>query len=273
MGEFIKVHGDNAVAGWDRATRLFEAAGTQAGFSAPRPLRHLPEKGAIAYEVLPPGLRLGQVLSRRALHPIPDKGDIHAALRATGAALAGLHERMRPGEGTGLPLASFLTDTAPRLRARAEAIFAAAPVAALHGDFGHGNVWIARDGNIWIYDSQPSVFCPDPEAVRAAIYYDAAHMVSCLWGLYPLALQPFLGRLPRRVWIEAFLKGYEDRAGFALDRATVLLLAAGILDRYASHFTAARRFPKDRWWRRALTRQHDHLLHAAMEACDRDQLS
>jgi len=235
MEAFLKRHGDSWRDDWARACRLHEAASRAAGaFRAPRPLRPVPEAKAILYEPLPPGETLARRLARELSSSTPARPATLELLGRVGAALAALHRHLEPVAQREAVLDPGPVPDLPADRKReAEAAFAAAPVRALHGDFGTSNVWIATDSEeIVLLDPVPSRFCPDRAAGRASAYHDVGHMASTLWGVHPVRAHLGADWSRAASWIEAFLEGYERTSGVALDRRAVDVAALCLLDAY-----------------------------------------
>jgi hypothetical protein len=234
--EFVKRHGDSVDSAWIRGLRLYEAATRASEFSAPRPLRVLPDNRSIAYASLPGGSVLYQMLSPRVLVRSDASTGAMIALRAVGSALAEMHATLVPINQDCLSI-SFAGDRKIpfALRTHVDSILGSSPISAMHGDFGHGNIWITKNGEVWIYDAVPSVFCSKKEAGISSIYYDIAQMISCLWAIYPLKIYFLVPFLPRWQWIRAFIAGYESHSATVLDLATALVVASHILERYAKY--------------------------------------
>jgi hypothetical protein len=270
--EYIKFHGDNIDADWERVVRLWEATRGYAEFNAPRPLRLISELQSIAYERLPEGCQLAQLLMRKRTTPASEQF-LLKTLHAVGMALASFHSRSNPVNDQLLylnPKPKFVEFAA--LDEYAMDVSQSASAATLHGDFGSGNVWVDASGKIWLFDPLPSKFTTDRSAGKASIYVDVAHMIASLWAGYPLSVLASIRRLPRLAWIKAFAAGYSDYYEKALSVPAAMTIAATILDSYGSHLFKTSRFPKGLLYRRLISVQQKRLLQTAMNEFARDKL-
>lgn len=258
MPEFIKNHGAKIEEDWVRVNRLYEASMASTKFCAPQPLRLLADKHAIAYQELPVGQRLDQLLADSTYRK---SGSLGVLLHAAGGALAELHTSLEPVNTIVLTM-DLMKIPGPdhETRNHCQQHLLNVTTAALHGDFGHGNIWVCPSGELWLYDPIPSQFCPNTEAGMAPIYYDLGHMVCCLWAVYPLRNQPLLRRQPHLEWIDAFLKGYQDHSPAKVDRRTVFLVASYILDNYRNSLGQSQNFLKGILYRYLLLRRRQQLI-------------
>jgi hypothetical protein len=265
MEEFTKFHGDEVARHWQRLVVLAQVAEQLNVFSTPTPLRILEDGRSIAYEPLPPGHMLVTVLLQTILPSESRKKFARGIIPKVGEALATLHNEKKPSSWPWIrPAWRTEQYVGSSIVRAAEGVLAESPAATYHGDFGHGNVWIADNQRIWFYDPIPSPFSLDPDAVNTSVYFDIGHMVACLWAVYPLRMYPFLWALDRANWISLLLDGYERHAGVLLNHDTVKLVAAEILLGFAQYTYDRAAFPKAQIFRHLIQYHSVRLLHASI---------
>jgi hypothetical protein len=219
-----------------RLRALAESSARDGDFFSPAVTEILPERQEVGLEWIQGTDRLSRILGHALLFMNAGAGQqyICSLLESTGKALAGFH-------GTdSLPLTPVLElklGPAPLKAAsgleQVKRTLAASAHRPFHGDFGISNVRFFPDSTRPIFlDPIPSRFCPEPEAMRASIYYDIAQMVFTLWSVLPFRVYAFLDAGCQREWTDSFLRGYEQAGGVSLCRKTVWYVAWDLMKRY-----------------------------------------
>jgi hypothetical protein len=270
LDTFTKIHGESVLNDWARVLSLYEASGPDAGFLAPRPLRVVDQTQSIVYGTLPPGRLFTYILTSSNLD---DAARLPKIAYGIGSGLANLHARMRPTNELVLPKLDVAElGISLECKARFDLVDIPANIAALHGDFGHTNVWIGNNDEIWFLDPLPQTFSANMQASKANVYYDIGHMVSTLWALYPLRLYPYIGRFPRMLWIDAFLEGYSAGSGKKIDPVCALFYAAENLNRYGPFLRSYFGSVKGAIWFFVIGWQKNQIVKAALKRMPNEQL-
>lgn len=243
MTTFIKYIGDSYQSEWERNVLLYEASLRANWFSSPRPLSIDSKKKSIIFEHLPQGQTFAEYLVENQIFKTQiNQTDVHELFHKIGLALAEIHKFMPPATPEILNINDILFGskglTGPN-HIQKEMIknnLASAPLAAIHGDFGLGNIWLGENGQLTIFDPVPSDWIFNPSAGKASIYYDLGHLIMSIWILYPIS---FI-----KIWdlknanylkitdslIRTFQKGYEEQSGIKLNRETLFATAFCLLN-------------------------------------------
>lgn len=248
MKTFTKYIGDSYQSEWKRSVLLYEASLLANWFSSPKPLSSNPAEKSIVFEYLPPGQPFTKYLKGNQILKTPiNETNAPKLFHKIGLALAEIHKFMNPATPEIIDMNDILfgikglSDLDPIQRETIENNLANAPIVAFHADFGLCNVWLGENDQLTVFDPVPSLFCPNPSAGRASIYYDLGHLISSIWIYYPINF--------KKIWdlnnpqylqkmdslIQSFQKGYEEGWGNKLHRDTLLATAFCLLNAYLRH--------------------------------------
>ena len=259
---FAKVYTQDAENEFERGRVLFEAAQRTNHFFAPRPLTLVRAHQLIVWEYQDDLVESRDYLVASLRSSMP-KGERLRLFLSAGKALATIHSALGslPNRGSYYPIRSVRAPSA-ELNRHVMNTLATTPLVSPHWDFACGNLFLRahahNDPSLWVMDPMPNFYMM-PEYfgatdfgsnVMSSPYVDAAQL------LYSVRAHPrFSGWVADEHdgFLDAFLRGYREAGGLALDDAVVLACAAEITLMYQDLLdrSSSRRALSDRLDRRA----------------------
>ncbi|MFN0179402.1 MAG: hypothetical protein ACKVZ0_11430 [Gemmatimonadales bacterium] len=152
-----------------------------------------------------------------------------------GEALAILHRELSPGSAVQWdPPPPFAREARRQLGPMWQSRLAAGPQAALHCDYGFGNVHLAAEAmpRIVLLDPSPNYYLTFDPLTVGSVYLDIGTLLGCLWGLVPIRSYLRLDRSRLGPLEQAFVAGYEGVAGWRLDRALIDGVTSAVVATY-----------------------------------------
>ncbi len=216
-----------------KATRLYEA-GRRHGFVAPQVLRTAPSENTITYQMVR-GIVPLRDLYLRYMSGGDDGQQCVATVRLAGATLAVLHRELPATDCIEwAPPPAFAKEARRRLGAGWSDRLVATPMAALHCDFGFGNIHLSRDepSTLVLLDPSPNYYLTFDPLTVGSIYVDLATLMACLWGLVPVRHFVRLEWSRLRALDCALRDGYETVAGTRLDRDLLEATTSAVVTTY-----------------------------------------
>ncbi len=188
MPDFVKYHGKEVSADWQRVNYFYRLSCSQGYFLFPRPLRQLGEK--IVYE---------RFENLQILPNFLTQDNCQEILFKSGQALAAIHQADAAGDS-----------------------------ASLHSDFAMINVaWHPEKRLPIIFDPLPARFYPYKN-YKGSRYFDLAQFIASIFSInYFICVCCKSPRLPI-LMVRAFIDGYEQESGITLKQRRLLAFSARI---------------------------------------------
>lgn len=233
---FVKQYSRSSALEFEKAQKIHYIAASSKLFSTPAPIAHDAVHSTIRYERLPAGLTSIRVPYIASIRRWQVGGTVDALFMRMGRALAAIHRHLQLSSRSPWAETSLQTDVVPESQIEAAA---ATEDVHLHCDFGFSNILVsahaAEDPGawpLWIIDPSPNYFMTfAPDAVGPPDV-DVANLVACTRGLFPITAQWNCNWAAAGVAVAAFIEGYEESSGNALDRTRLLNFTNQTLDRY-----------------------------------------
>lgn len=237
---FVKSYRKDVEAEYTKAQQFYAISLKSKCFMTPRPLYMVPEHRLIIWEYVPGLVNLRAfLLNSKGLKAVEAK-PYAKVLRACGKALAVIHSCLE-FDVPRCPqrLSIQYIDRWPNVHQHVTTVLQHSPMRHLHGDFSCANIFLLSTpdyGNpqVVIVDVSPNRFMYDgaPVNVFGEIYLDLALFIASLNSKPSFY---FRLRWDIQLFAREFLRGYEEIAQFAFDRATVFACAAEILQKYGKY--------------------------------------
>lgn len=216
----------------EKASRIHEL-GKRFGFISPRVLRVDLANQVIVYERIDDLVTL-QKHYIQSLRSRSASGDISGIFGEAGRILGILHRELTlSARHVWQPSPEWLTQRAPILRR-----MRSGPSAWLHCDYGFGNVFTCSPratGQLVVLDSSPNLFLTTQAASFGPVYVDLASMTSCLQGLVPMKLFPFLNWGRERPLRESFIREYARASSHTIDLEILEQVTMAVAETYCRH--------------------------------------
>lgn len=177
---FLKEHGSQLDADWERVSRFYFAARLTSRLVAPRPLKKLPHSHQIAYQKLD------------CSRPIFDEARANSAFfKQFGTALFELHAATNTSTATLDQQAKTLTAFGLS-DSQAIALINSFPCGTCHGDCWHGNVFCLEDSRFIVLDPIPAPLMSELMPDNAPGCIDLAYLCASLFLGHRLLCIPTL---------------------------------------------------------------------------------
>lgn len=225
-----------------RKARQMFAISRRHEFLAPELVGADQETGVVTFKLLPPMVALRDLYIEH-MEGRDAAARCVSAVHMAGEALAAIHRELDPDGCTPWVAPLAFTEQAHRqLGASWWNRLQHTPQAALHGDYGFGNVHVTcgAQPRLAVLDASPNHYITFDPLTVGSIYLDLASLRACFLGLVPW--RRFV-RLRSRRWEsldKALIGSYESASGIRLDTALLDGVTSAVLTSYLVARTGSR---------------------------------